>query len=74
MLTGVSVLAGVGPVYFLVNADLMAAGYASALLMSALAGFLVSMAGEPGGVYARVEAGREAGREAECWQRVLLSC
>uniref|UniRef100_A0A383W382 Major facilitator superfamily (MFS) profile domain-containing protein n=1 Tax=Tetradesmus obliquus TaxID=3088 RepID=A0A383W382_TETOB len=45
VLTGVSVLAGVGPVYFLVNADLMAAGYASALLMSALAGFLVSMAG-----------------------------
>lgn len=65
MLTGVSVLAGVGPVYFLVNADLMAAGYASALLMSALAGFLVSMAGEPGGVYARLrQGGRQGGRQS----------
>jgi hypothetical protein len=45
VLTGLSVLAGVGPVYFLVNADLQAAGYGVALLMSALAGFLVSIAG-----------------------------
>jgi hypothetical protein len=45
ILTGLSVLAGVGPMYFLINADLQAAGYGTALLMSALAGFLVSIAG-----------------------------
>jgi hypothetical protein len=45
VLTGLSVLAGVGPVYFLVNADLQTAGYGVALLMSALAGGLVSIAG-----------------------------
>jgi hypothetical protein len=46
VLTGLSVLLGVGPVLYLINADIQAAGLGPALLMSALAGFLASIAGE----------------------------
>lgn len=49
VLTGLSVLAGAGPVYFLINADLQARGFAASLAMSALAGALVSIAGERAG-------------------------
>lgn len=46
VLTGVSVLAGVAPVLFLINADIQATGLPAALAMSALAGALSSVAGE----------------------------
>lgn len=49
MLTGVSVLAGVAPVLFLINADIQQTGLPAALAMSALAGALASVAGEGGG-------------------------
>lgn len=45
VLTGVSVLAGAAPVLFLINADIQATGLGAALVMSTLAGFLVSIAG-----------------------------
>lgn len=45
VLTGLSVLAGVGPVMFLINADIKARGLGAALVMAALAGFLASIAG-----------------------------
>lgn len=45
VLTGLSVLAGVGPVMFLINADIKATGLGAALFMSALAGCLASIAG-----------------------------
>jgi len=45
VLTGVSVLAGAAPLLFIINADIQAAGLGAALVMSALAGFLVSIAG-----------------------------
>eukprot|EP00878_Enallax_costatus_P042572 GHUV01049974.1.p2 GENE.GHUV01049974.1~~GHUV01049974.1.p2 ORF type:complete len:112 (-),score=21.44 GHUV01049974.1:395-730(-) len=42
LLTGVSVLAGTAPVWAIINADL---GFGGCLAMSALAGFLASIAG-----------------------------
>eukprot|EP00879_Flechtneria_rotunda_P006260 GHRR01006579.1.p1 GENE.GHRR01006579.1~~GHRR01006579.1.p1 ORF type:complete len:583 (+),score=156.80 GHRR01006579.1:972-2720(+) len=45
VLTGASVLAGVGPMLALVNADLQAIGFGATLVLSALAGVLVSIAG-----------------------------
>jgi hypothetical protein len=46
LLTGVSVLAGVAPVLYLINADIQQTGLPAALAMSALAGALASVAGE----------------------------
>jgi hypothetical protein len=45
VLAGLSVLAGVGPVMFLINADIKTRGLGAALVMAALAGFLASIAG-----------------------------
>lgn len=43
VLTGVSVLLGAGPVWAIINADV---SFGVILVLSALAGFLVSIAGE----------------------------
>lgn len=45
MLSGASALAGIGPVYYLVNANLQAAGLGVTLFMALLAGLTVSLAG-----------------------------
>eukprot|EP00775_Hariotina_reticulata_P010190 gene10190-10350_t len=45
ILTGLSVLGGIGPVFFLVNAPLQSMSLAVSLAMAALAGVLVSIAG-----------------------------
>ncbi|KAI8473562.1 MAG: major facilitator superfamily domain-containing protein, partial [Monoraphidium minutum] len=44
VLSAVCIMAGVGPVYFLINADLKAAGLPATLAMAALAGIVVSVA------------------------------
>ena len=48
VLAGTSVLLGTGPVWYVINADLQAAGLGAVLVMAALAGFLVSI---PGAAY-----------------------
>jgi hypothetical protein len=44
VLAGLCVMAGIGPLYFLVNADLQVAGLGAAMAMSALAGIVSSVA------------------------------